>query len=74
MNEEIAAAKATKDVSTRALHKEIVKVISERQQRFRVYVIAKGFGGDRNPTSPKVALSRGEADVATCLSSLITFF
>jgi hypothetical protein len=70
LNEETAAIKVEKEPSTRALHKDIAKVISERQQRFRDYIIVKGFGGDRNPQSLKVALSRGEADVSACETEL----
>ena len=75
VNEQRQAIKEAKDPSSSALRREIEKIIVERQQRFRDYIIAKGFGGERNPESLKVAILRGGADVDRCESDLkLEFF
>lgn len=66
LNEEKLNAKSAADVSVRELHKDVEGIVAERQKRFRDYLIAKGFASDRDPERLKIAILRGEGDVATC--------
>jgi hypothetical protein len=70
LQEEIDAVGAAKDSSSKTLHKQVEKLVAERQRRFRDYLEAKGFMDARNPEAIKVPILRGRDDVDTCKSDL----
>jgi hypothetical protein len=63
---------ATRDAAAKGLLLQIEAIIAERQKRFRDYLTAKGFIGDRNPENLRIALTRGSEDAPMCERELET--